>query len=250
MTNMSALVVEDEWPARNFLVELLRETDRFADIAAVSGAADAIRVLDAAPATSIDVLFADVRLVDRAGDTSGLDLAKRAAKMADPPAIVLATASPEHALVGFDLGAVDYLLKPFSLERVLTCVERLARRQRPRASNRPPPRLVARREDRLHFLAIDGLLAFEAAERLTSAHHTDGVFSVDLSLTALSAALGNRVLRVHRNWLVAPAHVRGLARRDGEIRLTVGDLSVPVARDRAREVRQRLLANTIGIHEA
>lgn len=56
------------------------------------------------------------------------------------------------------------------------------------------------------------------------------------------------MLRCHRNWLVAPRHVRRIERRWGELLLVVGDArSVPVARDRAAEVRQLLVAGTFGL---
>lgn len=59
------------------------------------------------------------------------------------------------------------------------------------------------------------------------------------------------VLRyAQRNWLIAPSHVRGLSRLDGELSLTLGSqLRVPVARYRARDVRQRLLQNTVGLDD-
>lgn len=92
------------------------------------------------------------------------------------------------------------------------------------------------------------MLAFQAADRVTCLHHVEGVFAVDLSLGALAAALGDRVLRVHRNWLVAPARVHQLIRHDGEVTLAIGPhLRVPVSRDRAREVRQQLLGTAVGI---
>jgi DNA-binding LytR/AlgR family response regulator len=248
MRLMSALVVEDEWPARNFLVELLRETGSFADIAAVTSA-DAGRAAIERPELAIETVFIDVRLVDRPGDTSGLDLARSMASLATPPMVVLATASPGHAVDGFELGAVDYLLKPFTLDRVGTCVARLLERRRPPARpDRGQRRLVARQGDSLVFLDLDGMLAFQAADRITYLHHVDGVFSVDLSLNALGAALGACVLRVHRNWLVAPAHVQGLSRVDGDLIVEMRhQLRVPVSRDRVREVRQQLLENTVGI---
>ena len=247
MKPLSALVVEDEWPARNFLVELLRETGSFGDIAAVTTVQEARQAIGRAD-LAIEVAFVDVRLIDRPGDTSGLELARWLGGLVEPPAVVLATASAEHALDGFELGAVDYLLKPFALERVRACAARLCERRRTPPAEPPGRRLVARRRDRLVFLELDGMLAFEAAARLTYVHHVEGVFSVDLSLSALAATLCERVLRVHRNWLVAPAHVRALGRGDGDLTLQVGEhLSVPVSRDRAREVRRRLLENALGI---
>lgn len=98
------------------------------------------------------------------------------------------------------------------------------------------------------FLDSDHVWAFQAADRLTYVHHPDGTFCVDLSLNALEAILDHQGLRVHRNWLVLTAHVRAWAQSDGDSMLTVGvDLQVPVARDRTKEVRQRLLGNTIGL---
>jgi len=247
MKPLSALVVEDEWPARNFLVELLRDTGSFGDIAAVTNVEAAREALERIE-LGIDVVFVDIRLVDRPGDTSGLDFARSLADLASPPAVVLATASAHYALEGFEMGVVDYLLKPFTLDRVTTCVARLLERRRAPSPSSGKRRLVARKDNSLVFLDLDGMLAFQAAERLTYLHHVDGVFSVDLSLNALGATLGDRVLRVHRNWLVAPAHVLGLGRLDGELILEVGPrLRVPVSRDRAREVRQQLLENTVGI---
>jgi DNA-binding LytR/AlgR family response regulator len=114
-----------------------------------------------------------------------------------------------------------------------------------------PRRLAARKQGNLFFLDLAGLLAFEAADRLTYLHHMAGTYSVDLSLNALAAALGSRVLRVHRNWLIAPDRVQGLTRLDGELCLELrADLRVPVARDRARQVRKRLLQDTLGLADA
>jgi DNA-binding LytR/AlgR family response regulator len=247
MKPLSALVVEDEWPARNFLVELLRDTGSFGDIAAVTSIEAAREALERIE-LGIDVVFVDIRLVDRPGDTSGLDFARSLANLASPPAVVLATASAHYALEGFEMGVVDYLLKPFSLDRVTTCVARLLQRRRAASLSEGKRRLVARKDNRLVLLDLDGMLAFQAAERLTYLHHVEGAFSVDLSLNALAATLGDVVLRVHRNWLVAPAHVLGLGRLDGELILEVGArLRVPVSRERAREVRQQLLKGTVGI---
>jgi DNA-binding LytR/AlgR family response regulator len=247
---LAALVVDDEWPARNFLVELLRETGSFDGITAVADI-EAARAVVERPELAVQVAFIDVRLLDRPGDSSGLDLARWLGGLASPPAVVLATASAQHAVEGFELGALDYLLKPFTQERVSACVARLVERCPWRAPTAAGRRLVARVGHRLVFLDMEGLLAFQAADRVTYLHHVEGVFEVDLSLAALAAALGDRVLRVHRSWLVAPSRVDGLVRQDGELLLQVGPgLRVPVARDRAREVRRHLLAGAVGVAQS
>ena len=159
---------------------------------------------------------------------------------------MLATALADHALAAFEAGAVDYLLKPFTRQRVATCVERLLAR-RPARAAAPPTRLVARTATSLVFLPLAGVLAFEAAERLVHVHHLDGRFLVDLSLAALETQFADRVTRTHRNWLVVLDHVRELGRPSGDLALHVGaDLVVPVSRDRAPAVRDALVSRAVG----
>lgn len=108
-------------------------------------------------------------------------------------------------------------------------------------------RLAARKGAEIVLLSLDGLLALEATDRLTYAHHERGVYLIDLSLNAVALALRDRLLRVHRSWLVVPGRVDRLARRDGDLVLTLGELSVPVARERTKEVRAALLRDTVGL---
>lgn len=246
MTQLSALVVEDEKPARDYLVELLTASDDIGHIAAVRSMGDARDAL-CQPDQVFDVAFIDIRLVDAGNDTSGVELARWIIRQPRPPAIVFATASHRHALDGFDIGAVDYLLKPFSADRLARCTARLrARGAQPTTDG--PRRLVARRGDALALLDLEGLLAFEAARRLTYLHHDSGTFDVDLSLKALEGQLADRVIRVHRNWLVAMDRVCGLGRTDGDLILRFDSgLEAPVARERARDVRRRLLEGTVGL---
>ena len=144
---LRAVILEDEWPARNYLVELLEGTGRAEVVGAIATAQEA-RDLVASPESAIDVLFVDVQLAGD-GDKAGIDLIRDLAKgSSPPPAFVLATAFKQHALEAFELGVVDYLLKPFSEDRVAACVDRLATRLGDKAAARDPEtpsRIVATR---------------------------------------------------------------------------------------------------------
>lgn len=249
MTELRVLVVEDEPPARDYLIELLQDCAPITEVVAASGVAEATAALR--DPRGIAAAFVDIRLVDRPGDTSGLAWAREVMASATAPLLVFATAIPDHALAAFDAGAVDYLLKPFTPARVRSCVDRLQARRQLRSDPTAPPgqaptRLLARAGNSLVFLSFDGVYAFEAADRLTYVHHADGKFLVDPSLAALEHDLAPRLVRVHRNWLVALAHVRRME-RGGDPVLVVGPtLKVPVSRDRAALVREALLANALG----
>ena len=246
MTRLRALVLEDEWPARNYLVELIEAT-RLADVVgAVASVAEAREALAALP---VDVVFVDVQL---AGGETGLELVQ---SLPGGPAFVLATAFSQHALEAWNLGAVDYLLKPFSEERVEQCLRRIAARRETRGG---ALRVVARRKRSLVFLDPADIWAFEASDRLSYVHSRLGKFDIDLSLAAIETSFGRSLMRVHRNWLVNLDFVRELERGDGETTLFVGTalgdetqgVRVPVSRDHAQPLRSALLANATGLRQA
>jgi len=249
------LVVEDEWPARNYLVELLVASGLAEVIGAVASLEEAEEALRSAPRLGLDAAFIDIQLAREPGDRAGLTFAQRLQETAPHVQVVLATALEEHALRAFELGAVDYLLKPFGEDRALQCLKRLqSKLQRPKPNPQEPERIVARRKRSLVFLQPSEIWAFEADERLTFVHTRHGRFDVDLSLTAIELSLGAQLTRVHRKWLVNAQHVRELMRADNETLLFVGDglhgegpgIEVPVSRDRVAMVREALLRTAVG----
>lgn len=251
MTRLRALVVEDEWPARNYLVELL-EGSRVAEVVgAVASAGEAAQALAPTSPLVVDVAFIDVELRGE-GPRAGLELLRSLLPSRRATSFILTTARDEHAIEAFELGVVDYLLKPFTEERVASCLERV--RARRVASAAQPSKIVARRKTSLVFLDPSEIYAFEAADRLTFVHTKHGRFDLDLSLTAIEASLGRSLVRTHRNWLVNAAHVKELTREGGEVGVFVGaaigdpgGVEVPVSRDRATAVRDLLLEGATGV---
>jgi DNA-binding LytR/AlgR family response regulator len=259
MSRLRALVVEDEWPARNYLVGLLEATQLAEVVGAVASASEAREVLGT---LAVDVVFVDVQL--SCGE-NGLEFVQSLVASSDAPSngharngaarplLVLATAFGQHALEAFDLGVADYLLKPFSEERVEQCLRRLHER-RPNGSP-GPVRVVARRKRSLVFIDPAEIWAFEASERLSFVHSTQGKFDIDLSLAAIETSFGRYLFRAHRNWLVNLAFARELDREGSETTLFVGTsigddgqgVRVPVSRDRAQPLRNALLENATGV---
>jgi DNA-binding LytR/AlgR family response regulator len=247
MTRLRALVLEDEWPARNYLVELIEATRLAEVVGAVARLGEAREVLAALP---VDVVFVDVQL----SGESGLELVHSTGS-GPGPAFVLATAFSQHALEAWNLGAVDYLLKPFSEERVEQCLRRIAGRRQ--ATGTSAFRVVARRKRSLVFLEPADIWAFEASDRLSFVHSRLGKFDIDLSLAAIEVSFGRSLMRVHRNWLVNLDFVRELERGNDETTLFVGaslgdgtrGVRVPVSRDRIQALQAILLANVTGIRQ-
>jgi two-component system, LytTR family, response regulator LytT len=254
---LRTLVVEDEWPARNYLVELLEGSNLAEVLGAVASVDEARQALQGPSPLRVDAVFVDVQLAGE-GDESGLDLIRGLRANPSAPMFVLATAFKEHAVEAFELGVVDYLLKPFTEERVEQCLRRLVARHPASPQPSGPMRIVARRGRSLVFLQPEEVWAFEAADRMTSVHTPHGTFDLDLSLAAIEASFGRTLTRVHRNWLVNAVHIRELDRDKSETSIFVcagigpgqPGLKIPVARERAQAVREMLLANATGVRRS
>ncbi|WP_394829108.1 LytR/AlgR family response regulator transcription factor [Pendulispora albinea] len=258
---LGALVLEDEWPARNYLVELLEQSGRARVVAAVPSTVLATAALIGSP-EPLDIAFVDVHLAgEREAEAAGLTWIEAFARVPGAPRVILTTASREHALRAFELGVSDYLLKPFTASRVAESLERVASTVSTLSGDRiaslppaspeasEPRRIVARRGRSLVFVDVRDAWAFEAEGRLCFVHAPVGRLDVDLSLAAIEAVLRGSYLRVHRNWLVMTPHVRSIEREAGETTLIVGNehrsVQVPVARERAASVRDALLATAV-----
>jgi two-component system, LytTR family, response regulator LytT len=250
---LRALVVEDEWAARNYLVELLEGSALAQVVGAVSRVDEARQALEDTSGLTVDVAFVDIHLAGD-GASAGLELVRTLSVRDDAPMFVLATASHEHAIEAFRLDVVDYLLKPFTEERVVECLRRVLAR-RPSLPRAGPTRIVARRGKTLVFLEPREVWAFEALDRLTQVHTPHGTFDVDLTLSVIESSIGRTLMRVHRNWLVNAACIKELDRDGRETKIFVGvgigpqraGVEVAVSRQRAQAVRDMLLANATGL---
>jgi two-component system, LytTR family, response regulator LytT len=247
---LRAFVLEDEWVARNLLVELIEATGVASVVGAMGNFDDALTFLTQSHST-VDVAFVDINLL---GSThNGLELVRRLVAQPDAPAFVLATALRDHAIEAYDMGVADYLLKPFDARRVTKCLEKLAATGTNTQEPARPTRIIARNKRNLVFLTVEELWALEASEGLTLVHSARGTFDIDLSLDTVAASFGRELLRVHRNWLVNEQHILELERNAGENTLLVGSrpgeahVRVPIAKDRAAALRARLMQESIGI---
>ncbi len=167
------------------------------------------------------------------------------------PLVVFTTAHAQHAVTAFELGALDYLLKPFGPERLTTALERV--RAAIGESGSPPPldrlsealqrgpmsRLFVRTGRAIVPVPVASILWFEALGDYVAAHVARGRHVLHLSLARLESRLDpERFVRAHRTSIVNLDHVVAF-RRAG--RGMVAELSdgtrLPVSRQRAKELR-------------
>jgi len=253
--DLRCLIVDDEAPARDELRFLLDETPGVQVVGAAATAAEAAVLIDN---VDYDICFLDIRMPGE----SGLDLAARLAAQPEQPGprIVFTTAYPDHAVDAFELSAVDYLLKPFSAERLEQAIRRvraLASTQAPDESNarlpsQPAPapasegrhRLPIGRGNRTVFVDESQIVAAAAARGYSYLYLTDERVLVRYTLTELEARLSSAFYRVHRSYLANLNQVAELsADYKGALVLMMDDADrtrVPVSRRQAHDVRRIL----------
>jgi two-component system, LytTR family, response regulator AlgR len=231
---MRVLIVDDEPLARARLAALLQECE---DVEIAGSVGDGEAALMMLTQTHPDVLLLDINMPGMDGKALAARLANRVR-----PQIVFCTAYEAHAVHAFDLGAVDYLLKPVRLERLRDALKRV--RQRLDTQPREPVGwLHARVRGEPVRMALDEVIYLIAEEKYVVAHRSGDQLLLDDSLRQLEETYPDQLIRLHRNCLV-PAHrligLKTLA--DGRVlaRLAGTDFSPEVSRRNLPTLRKLL----------
>ena len=236
-------VVDDEPVARAGLRAMLRAFD-WVDV--VGEAADGESAVAGIQALRPELVFLDVQMPG----LLGTEVLRRLER---PPFVIFTTAYSEHAVTAFELGAVDYLLKPFGPTRLAAAMERVRsalgepaaadpfERLSGALAGGPISRLFVRVGGALVALPVERVSWFEADGDYVTAHAGSARHVLHLSLNRLEARLDpRRFSRVHRTHIVNLDQVRAFKRDAGgnlEAELLDG-ARVPVSRARAQELRK------------
>ena len=127
---MRCLAVDDEPLALEIVKAFCAKVPFIESLATCTSGVEAISILQGG---QVDLLFLDINMPH----ISGLELASL---LSNPPMLIFTTAYQNHALEGFDLSAMDYLVKPFSFDRFMKAVSRAYELYRLRHDNRPQKR--------------------------------------------------------------------------------------------------------------
>ncbi len=129
MSNLKCLIVDDEPLALDILETYIQRIDSLELVARCNNAIEAFNLIQQ---KEIDLLFLDIQMPK----LTGIDFLKN---INNPPKVVFTTAYRDYALEGYELDAIDYLLKPISFERFLRAVNKVSQLNNPTANNAPIP---------------------------------------------------------------------------------------------------------------
>jgi two-component system response regulator AlgR len=239
--NLRVLVVDDEPLARERLSHLVEELPAV-ELAGVAASGEEALLL--AGRLRPEVVLLDIRMPGM----DGIEAARHLARMPEPPAVIFTTAYEQHALAAFDAQAAGYLLTPVRPDRLQEALERARRPTRAQLAriaeggSGARTRIAVRTRDELKLIPVEEIVCFVAEQKYTTLRHFTGEVLIEESLKALEEEFGERFVRVHRNSLVAVAHIVGVE-RDGEghqaVRLR-GGATLPISRRLVTEVLRRV----------
>ncbi|NOS91583.1 MAG: response regulator transcription factor [Cyclobacteriaceae bacterium] len=214
------LIVDDEPYARKLLEEFIQ---KLPELTLVGTPADALSARSILSKQKVDVLFLDIQMPD----LTGIDFLKSTAHR---PLVIFTTAFAEYALEGFELDAVDYLLKPFDFNRFLKAVNKITERL-PAGINRiekdsAPERDFLFVKDGYKLVKIDlkSVLYIKGSrEYVTFMSENSKVMSL-LSLKDLEDELPSDFVRIHHSFIVRIDAIQSISKEE----VTIGDESLPI----------------------
>lgn len=217
---IKCMIVDDEPFARKLLEDYC---GRLPDLEVKGCFASGIEAMAALQQTLPDLLFLDIQMPG----LNGLDLLQT---LPDKPHLIFTTAYSEYAVEGFELDAVDYLLKPFDFPRFLKAINKFKTRQQtqtaPALAEVSSPLFVKEGRE-LVRLEIENILFIKGQKDYVQFHMLDGQRTLSLmNLKDLEQQLADyRFLRIHQSYIINTAHLKRCALES----VQVGKQTLPVS---------------------
>lgn len=216
------LIVDDEDLARALIERHLGELEEFELVASCASAFEAKKILQK---EKIDLMFLDIEMPV----LKGTDFFKSLIRQ---PKVIFTTAYRDYAVDGFELNAVDYLLKPITFARFFNAIEKFLNlhenTETHSTSKTPQPpkeNFIFIRKDRKKVkLMLDSILYIESLKDYIKIHLKDDTHTVKYSITTFNDLLSGSFVRVHRSFIVNTNHISAYSKHD----IDVGVYNIPI----------------------
>ncbi|MGI9288190.1 MAG: LytR/AlgR family response regulator transcription factor [Pseudomonadales bacterium] len=244
---MNVLIVDDEPLARDRLKRMVNDTQKWRVVAEAANGQEAVALSDR---TQPDVILMDVRMPEMDGVTA----ARQIAQAKHAPAIIFCTAYDDYGVEAIDAQAAGYLLKPVRQENLLIALEKARQVNKLQlmsleAANdsdrslKQRTHITSRSRRGIQMVPMEEIRVFLADHKYVTAYHSGGELLIDDTLKELEAEYPDKLLRIHRNALVALRHVQGMERNEEGVhcvRLTEVEHLPQVSRRHLPKVRKLL----------
>ncbi|MAX70336.1 MAG: DNA-binding response regulator [Flavobacteriaceae bacterium] len=233
LNKISCIIVDDESIARDIIVSHLSKIDSIEVVATCKNAIEAFNILSS---KTVDLIFLDINMPE----ISGIAFAKSINKDVK---IIFTTAYRDYAVEGFDLQAVDYLLKPISFERLVKAVNRYFEvhntlKQTDVLPDETNTFIFVRADRKMIKIDFDSILYIESYSDYIKIHldKQDTIITRE-TISAIEAKLpNNSFLRIHRSFIICLEKIQSFTNEH----ITINRKALPISRSYKKDVLKTL----------
>lgn len=231
---INCIIIDDEPLARKGLKEYIADAGFLNLLGEFDSALSATEVITRG---EVQLLFLDIQMPR----ITGLDFFK---SLQHPPPVIFTTAYPQYALEGFEVNALDYLVKPFSFDRFLKAAMKAKEYYEVRETNRQEAAssdfFFVKADNKLVKILFDEVLFAEALQNYVTIHTPAKKYMTYLTFKAVEDYLpADKFLKVHKSYIVAASKIDSIEAND----IRIGTHHIPISRNQKEEVMEKLLKN-------
>ncbi len=230
---INCIIIDDEPLARKGLAEYVDEID-FLRLTGSFG--HPLKATDILATGEVQLLLMDIQMPV----ISGIDFVKISNHL---PPVIFTTAYPNHALQGFELEALDYLVKPISFERFYKAALKAKsyydiREKNVALLNSQADYVFVKADNKLVKIMLQDILFVEGLQNYVCIHTIEKKYITYLTFKSIEESLpASLFIKVHKSYIVAPAKVDSIAGNE----IQVGTHKLPISRNLKDAVMEKLL---------
>ena len=188
-TRISCIIVDDEPSSQRVLKYFIDDTTVLDLKATCSNTSEAFKFLQLN--STIDLLFLDINMPKQ----TGLDFYK---SLKNPPEVIFTTAYSQYAVDGFEVNAIDYLLKPIAYERFLMAINKVIKNKMTTNNDF----LILKENKVLHKVFYTDIQYIEAFGDYVKVHTTEKTIVTHSTFSKFMSSLPDNFLRIHKSFCI------------------------------------------------
>ena len=231
---INCIIIDDEPLARKGLKEYIADTDFLKLVGEFDNPIKATELLSKG---TVQLMFLDIQMPK----ITGLEFFK---SLRHAPPVIFTTAYPQYALDGFDLNALDYLVKPISFERFLKAALKAkeyheVRHQNDKTSaDQKDDYFFIKADNKLVKVFFDEILFVEALQNYVTIHTADKKYITYLTFKSVEEYLpADKFIKTHKSFIISASKINSIEGND----IRIGNHHVPISRNEKEEVMEKLL---------
>ncbi len=232
---INSIIIDDEPLARKGLKEYIADVD----FLQLTGEFDnPLKAADIVSEGQVQLLFLDIQMPK----ITGLDFFKT---LQHAPPVIFTTAYPQYALEGFNLNALDYLVKPISFDRFLQAALKAKEYYELRTKNNSIPEasgkyFFIKSDSKLVKIFFDDILFVEAVQNYVNIYTADKKYITYLTFKSVEEYLPvNDFIKTHKSYIVPIKKVESIEGNE----VKIGTHHIPISRNLKDDVMEKLLRN-------